>query len=152
VIRAVRALLLTLAAVATMAAASDPSERLADPREEARARQLFQEVRCLVCQNESIDDSEAPLAADLRRIIRDQIRAGRTDAQILAFLRARYGDFVLLQPPFDAANLVLWGAPFLVVAAGAGLFLWRRRSAAEAAPLSRDEEAELAQIVADEVE
>jgi cytochrome c-type biogenesis protein CcmH len=112
----------------SLAAASDPAERLADPVQEARARELFAGVRCLVCQNESIDDSDAELAADLRRIVRAQVAAGRTDAQIKAFLTDRYGEFVLMRPAFGPANLALWIGPFLVV--GAGLLLWRRRLAA----------------------
>ncbi len=148
--RAIVSALMALAAVLTMAAASDPSERLADARQEARARHLFAEVRCLVCQNESIDDSEAPLAADLRRLIREQITAGKSDAEILAYLRARYGEFVLLSPPVNPANLVLWTAPFLVVLAGAGLWLYRRRTASEAPPLTPEEEAQLAEISGEE--
>ncbi|MFZ5730445.1 MAG: cytochrome c-type biogenesis protein, partial [Pseudomonadota bacterium] len=84
-----------VAAVFCMAAASDPSERLPDPAQEARARELFKEVRCLVCQNESIDDSNAELAADLRRIVREEVAAGRSDAEIRDFLTDRYGEYVL---------------------------------------------------------
>lgn len=111
--------------VLSIAAASDPAERLPDPVQEARARELFAGVRCLVCQNESIDDSDAELAADLRRIVRAQVAAGRTDAEIKAFLTDRYGEFVLMRPAFGPANLALWIGPFLVV--GLGVLLWRRR-------------------------
>jgi cytochrome c-type biogenesis protein CcmH len=130
----VRALLTALAAVALMAAASEPSERLADPAQEARARTLFKEVRCLVCQNESIDDSQADLAADLRRIVRQEIAAGRSDREVRAFLVARYGEFVMLKPSFSAGNAVLWLAPLGVLAVGGGLLaalLMRRRADAE---------------------
>ena len=139
-----RGALLVLAAVMTMgAAANDPAERLPDARQEARARALFQQVRCLVCQNESIDDSEADLAADLRRIVRAKIREGRTDAEIRAFLLARYGQFVLLRPRFTLDNLVLWSAPMLVVLAGGTVMFVRRRRTIETAPLTEEEQARL---------
>ena len=110
-----RRFLAIIGAVFCLAAASDPAERLADPAQEARARDLFQEVRCLVCQNESIDDSNAELAADLRRLVREEVSAGRTDAQIRRYLVDRYGEFVLLKPAFSWGNGALWAAPFLVV-------------------------------------
>lgn len=141
-----RALAALLAAL-SLAAASDPAERLPDPAQEARARHLFQEIRCLVCQNESIDDSEADLARDLRQIVREQVRAGRSDAEIRSFLVARYGQFVLLKPPFDAGNLALWLGPFAVVLLGAGLLLLRLRPAPAAAPLSESEERRLADLL-----
>ena len=122
-----RALLAALAGVLCMAAASDPAERLADPAQEARARAIFADVRCLVCQNESIDDSEADLARDLRRIVRQQVAAGRSDAEIKRFLTDRYGEFVLLTPKLSLPNLALWGGPFLVVIFGAGLLYSRLR-------------------------
>ena len=96
-----------LAAVFCIAAASDPAERLPDPAQEARARGLFREVRCLVCQNESIDDSNAELAADLRRLVRDEIKSGKTDEQVRAHLTDRYGEFVLLKPAFSWGNAAL---------------------------------------------
>jgi cytochrome c-type biogenesis protein CcmH len=121
-----RAILAALAGVLCIAgSASDPAERLPDPAQEARARAIFEDVRCLVCQNESIDDSEAELAGDLRRIVREQVRQGRSDAEIKRFLTDRYGEFVLLTPAFNAGNLALWGGPFLV--AGLGIFLLLRR-------------------------
>ena len=122
-----RLLLVALAGLICVSAASDPSERLADPVQEARARTLCRDVRCLVCQNESIDDSEAELAHDLRQIVREQVRAGATDAQVKAFLTARYGEFVLLTPALSAGNLMLWIGPFVVVLLGAGLLLVRLR-------------------------
>ena len=120
-----RALLATLAAVFCMAAASDPSERLPDAVQEARARHIFEQVRCLVCQNESIDDSQADLARDLRQIVRGQVQAGRSDAEIKRFLVDRYGEFVLLKPSFSPGNVALWMGPFLVVALGGVLMLRR---------------------------
>ncbi len=140
--------LITCALWLTAGSAGDPADRLADPAKEARARDLFREVRCLVCQNESIDDSEAELASDLRRIVRQQVAAGHTDAEVRGFLVARYGKFVLLKPPFDAGTALLWLTPFGVVA-GVGVLLWRRRGqgAGEAPPpLSAEEEARLRQL------
>jgi cytochrome c-type biogenesis protein CcmH len=141
-----RRLLLIAAAVVCMGAASDPTERLRDPGQEARARQIFREVRCLVCQNESIDDSEADLAADLRRIVREQVVQGRTDAQIRRFLVERYGEFVLFRPSFSPVNALLWLAPLLLVGVGGGLWLLvvRRREANTA--LTPEEEARLAAL------
>ncbi len=151
--KALRSIAMVLAALACMAAASDPSERLPDPAQEARARDLFKEVRCLVCQNESIDDSEAALAHDLRLLVRDQVKQGRSDDEIRAFLTERYGEFVLLKPPFSPGNAVLWLTPLAVLLAGGGLMvaLLRRRASAEAAPeaLSAEEEARLKGLLAD---
>jgi cytochrome c-type biogenesis protein CcmH len=134
-----RALLAALAGVLCIAAASDPAERLPDPAQEARARKLFQDVRCLVCQNESIDDSEADLAADLRGIVREQVKAGKSDAEIKRFLTDRYGEFVLLTPSFAPGNLALWAGPFLVVLFGGLLLLVRLRNRTPEAELSREE-------------
>lgn len=135
----IRAALAALAGVFCLAAASDPAERLPDPAQEARARAIFQDVRCLVCQNESIDDSEAPLAHDLRQIVREQVRAGRSDADIKRFLTDRYGEFVLMRPAFSLTNLALWGGPFLVVVLGAGLLLGRLRNRSTDEELSPEE-------------
>jgi cytochrome c-type biogenesis protein CcmH len=156
-VKALRTLLVTLAAVACMAAASEPNERLPDPAQEARARVLFREVRCLVCQNESIDDSQADLAADLRRIVRQEIALGRSDREIRAFLVDRYGEFVLLKPPFSIGNAALWLAPVGILAIGGGMMiaLLRRRrddgagEVDEAEALSADEEALLAALLDD---
>jgi len=122
-----RTLLAAIAAVFCMAAAADPSERLADPDQEARARHIFEQVRCLVCQNESIDDSQAELARDLRHIIREQVHAGRSDGDVKRFLVERYGEFVLLKPSFSLGNAALWGGPFLVVILGVLLLFARLR-------------------------
>ncbi|MDO8912698.1 MAG: cytochrome c-type biogenesis protein CcmH [Phenylobacterium sp.] len=137
-------LLVLLAAVFCMAAASDPSERLPDPGQEARARAIFAEVRCLVCQNESIDDSSAELAADLRLLVRDQIRSGKSDDQVRTYLTDRYGEFVLLKPAFSWGNAVLWGAPFVVVILGVLLLLRNLRTPRPYAELSEAEAARLA--------
>jgi cytochrome c-type biogenesis protein CcmH len=139
-----QALGLVLAGFLCLGAAADPAERLADPAKEARARHLFKQVRCLVCQNESIDDSEADLAADLRRIVREQVAAGRTDDQITAYLTDRYGEFVLFRPRFSLGNAALWLTPFVLVGLG-GLTIvaFRRRSATAEAPLSVEEEERL---------
>lgn len=134
-----RALLAALAGVLCIAAASDPSERLPDPAQEARARHLFQDVRCLVCQNESIDDSEAELAHDLRQVVRQQVAAGRSDAQIKQFLKDRYGEFVLMTPSFSPANLALWAVPFLIVLGGVALLFARLRNRTPEAELSPGE-------------
>jgi cytochrome c-type biogenesis protein CcmH len=141
--------LAALFGVLSIAAASDPAERLADPAQEARARSLFAGVRCLVCQNESIDDSDAELAADLRRIVRDQVAAGRSDTEIKQFLTDRYGEFVLMRPAFQPANWALWLGPFAVV--GLGVLLWRRRLAArpEEATLTDEEAARLGRLRAE---
>jgi cytochrome c-type biogenesis protein CcmH len=130
-----------------LAAAADPGERLADPARESRARALFRETRCLVCQGESIDESEAALAADLRRAIRQRLAAGQSDAEVRSFLVARYGDFVLFRPRLTLVNALLWSAPFVVVLAGLGLLVARQAGAREPpAPLSPAEEARLAAL------
>jgi len=134
--------------------AVQPDEVMADPVKEARARNLSRELRCMVCQNQSIDDSEAPLARDIRLLVRERLAAGDSDSQVIDFLVARYGEFVLLKPRFERQTLVLWLVPpFILI--GGGLALWlhiRRRSKGEAyagnQPLTADEEARLAALVA----
>ena len=128
-----------LAAVLCMAAASDPAERLPDPAQEARAREIFREVRCLVCQNESIDDSDAELAADLRRLVREQVKAGKSDEEDRQYLTGRYGEFVLLKPAFSWGNAALWGAPLLAVIAGLLLLMRSFRNRIEEDELSPEE-------------
>jgi cytochrome c-type biogenesis protein CcmH len=138
-----------LAAALTLAAVGDPADRLADPAQEARARSLFRETRCVVCQGESIDESDAPLASDLRRLVRSQVAAGRTNGQIRAFLAARYGDFVLFRPPLNWTDLVLWTGPFIVALGGLVLLIGRERRQPPAAPdLSAEDEARLARLAA----
>jgi cytochrome c-type biogenesis protein CcmH len=136
-------------------AATNPDEILEDPALEQRARALSKQLRCLVCQNQSIDDSDADLARDLRRIVREQLVAGRSDAQIIEYLTARYGDFVLLKPPVKPATWGLWFGPALVLAiAAAGIVVYlRRRSTAPDAPsagLSREERRRLDALVREE--
>jgi cytochrome c-type biogenesis protein CcmH len=142
------ALALPLVAAAGMALAVQPGEQLADPAQEARARKLSAELRCLVCQNQSIDDSDAELARDLRRLVRERISAGESDSTIRQFLVARYGEFVLLRPPVNAKTILLWSLPALGLLAGAwiaaSLFRKRSRMAEKPiAPLGADEQAAL---------
>ena len=111
----------------TPAHAVEPGEILKDPALEARARTISQELRCVVCQNQSIDDSNAPLAHDLRVIVRERLTAGDTDSQVLAFVESRYGEFVLLRPRFKLQTLLLWLTPLLLLG-GAAVFLVRARS------------------------
>jgi cytochrome c-type biogenesis protein CcmH len=149
--RRVLAPLLLVASILVMGAASDPAERLPNPAQEAHARRLFQQFRCVVCQNESIDDSDADLAKDLRMIVRRQVAAGRSDAQIKAFMVDRYGEFILLKPPFDAGNALLWGAPGLIVVLGGVVFALKARRRAELeAPLTSEEELRLQALAGQE--
>jgi cytochrome c-type biogenesis protein CcmH len=140
---------LTLTLLAAPAFAVQPDEILSDPALEQRARALSAELRCMVCQNQSIDDSDAPLARDLRLLVRERLLAGDSDDEVTAFLVDRYGEFVLLRPSFSGHTLLLWLAAPAVLIAG-GLIAWgvvgRNRRRAEAAPLSAEEEAELARL------
>jgi cytochrome c-type biogenesis protein CcmH len=135
------------------ALAVQPEEILKDPVLESRARALSQELRCMVCQNQSIDDSEAPLAKDLRVLVRERLTAGDGDNQVIDFLVARYGEFVLLRPRFTMHTLLLWLAPFAVLAIAAIGFLAagrRTKNPSAAEPkLSEEEEARLAALVKD---
>jgi cytochrome c-type biogenesis protein CcmH len=148
-----RRLVLTvcLLALISPALAVTPDEMLKDPALEVRARHLSQELRCMVCQNQSIDDSEAPLAHDLRVLVRDRLTAGDSDRQVLEYLVARYGDFVLLKPPLALRTLLLWGLPPLALIAGmAGLMVAARRRKSVTsgpAPLSTAEQRRLATLV-----
>jgi cytochrome c-type biogenesis protein CcmH len=129
-------LALALALLALPALAVEPSEMLKDPALEARARDIGRNLRCVVCQNQSIDDSAAEVAHDMRRAVRDRLLAGDGDDKVYAFMVARYGDYVLLKPPFKPGTLVLWlGAPVLLLVAGGALLLAaRRRRAVPATP------------------
>jgi cytochrome c-type biogenesis protein CcmH len=146
-----RALLIAALALALAgpALAVTPDEELPNPAQEARAQALSRDLRCVVCQNQSIDDSSAPLAHDLRVILRERIAAGDTDDQAVAYLVARYGDFVRLDPPLRADTAALWFGPLAVLlAGGAGVALYLRgRSRAVARPLDAAEEAELARLM-----
>lgn len=133
-------------ALMLMAGAPDPNDVLQDKGQEARAREIFKHVRCVVCQNESIDDSEAELAHDLRQIIRGQVRDGRTDAQIQAYLVDKYGDFILLKPRFNLGNSLLWLGPFVIAIAGIGVVLIRRKTTAFEDELTADEAKRLKQL------
>ena len=144
------ALVCLLLAVAPLRAV-EPGEMLADPVLEGRARALSSELRCLVCQNQSIDDSGAPLAKDLRLLVRERLTAGDSDAQVRSYLVDRYGDFILLKPPLRLGTLLLWGAPLLVLLGGglAMLLAVRRRSTqpVATAELSGEEKAELDRLL-----
>ena len=136
--------------------AVEPDERLANPALEARARAISSELRCLVCQNQSIDDSNAPLARDLRLLVRERLSAGSSDAEIMRFLIDRYGEFVLLRPQLSLRNALLWLTPFALLA-GVSFALWRNYRArpvsldvgATSLPLSADETARLDRILSD---
>lgn len=145
------ALALALVLLAGPAHAVLPQEQLSDPKLEARARHIGAELRCLVCQNQSIDDSDAALASDLRIILRERLMAGDSDQQAIDYIVQRYGSYVLLKPPFDGQTLVLWLGPFLALAAGGlgvGLYLRHRMQADQAAPapLTADEQDRLNQL------
>ena len=121
------ALICMLSLAPLAARAVQPDEIMTDPRLEARARALSTQLRCMVCQNESIDESHADLARDLRLLVRERLQAGDSDDQLRAFLVRRYGDFILLKPPFKLETWLLWGAPFLVLLAGGCIILVARR-------------------------
>jgi len=150
--RRLAAIALVLAAIASSSSlAVQPEEMLRDPKLEARARELSRELRCMVCQNQSIDESEAPLARDLRLLVRERITKGDTDQQVLDFLVVRYGEFVLLKPPLESKTIILWALPPVALLAGAvGLFfaVRRRRTVQlEPATLSNEEQRKLSTLV-----
>jgi cytochrome c-type biogenesis protein CcmH len=151
-----------LAAALTLApgpaAAVNPNEMLKDPLLEKRAREISKVLRCLVCQNQSIDDSDADLARDLRVIVRQRLTTGDSDGEVIDYVVARYGDFVLLKPPFKGATLVLWIGPALIALGGlAAMIAYLRRNrrsaaaggAAKATPLTADEQRRLAKLMKD---
>jgi len=144
--------LLALVFAARLALAVQPGEMLADPVLEARARAISRDIRCVVCQNESIDDSAADLAADLRRLVRERLTAGDSDDQVRAFLVARYGDFVLLDPPLKPKTYLLWYGPiaiFLLAVAAATVYFRRRRGVTlTPIPLTADEAQRLQSLLA----
>jgi cytochrome c-type biogenesis protein CcmH len=133
-----------------LANAVQPGEILPDPALEKRARTISAELRCLVCQNQSIDDSDAPLAGDLRRLVRERIMAHDNDAQVLDYIVARYGEFVLLKPRFEVSTLLLWLTPILVLFGGIVLVIRATKPSLNAAgaPLSENEKAKLEEILA----
>ena len=150
VLAAAAVLALAAPAILAPAWAVTPDEQLRDPKLEARARTLSQELRCLVCQNQSIDDSSAPLAHDLRLILRERLAAGDSDKQAVDYLVARYGDFVLLKPPFQPDTWALWLGPLAILLLGAGgaALYMRGRARAGDPPLSPADEAELTRLMA----
>lgn len=143
--------------VSGAALAVEPDEILQDPALETRARAISAELRCLVCQNQSIDDSNAPLARDLRLLVRERLKSGDSNAQVMQFIEDRYGEFVLLRPPFSWRTVILWAAPpfALLIAVWMSVSAWRRRqtvsatAAEEAAPLSADEEKRLRELLSE---
>ena len=146
-----RALFLLFAlAGPALGAVGDPAQQLPDPAQEERARGIGRELRCLVCQNQSIEDSDADLARDLRRIVREQVSTGRSDSEVVRFVHERYGDFVLLRPRFTAVTALLWATPAMALLAGALLVRSARRPEAPSGPasLTEAERARLARIEA----
>lgn len=150
-----RELILALLLFATPALAIGVDEPLPDPAQEQRAREISKSLRCLVCQNQSIEDSNATLAKDLRRIVRERVQAGDSDDQVREYLVARYGDWVLLKPPFNVRTAALWIGPFVLLAlAGIGVVIYYRRlarasNAEPPAPLTAEERERLNRLVAD---
>lgn len=146
-----------MVALASPVGAVDPGELLADPALEARARAVSKELRCLVCQNQSIDDSDAELARDLRLLVRERVAAGDSNEEVVDYVVSRYGDFVLLKPPFKASTYLLWLGPAVILAIGlAAVAVFYRRRAKDAAPsgasaaLSDGERQRLARLLDDE--
>ncbi|TDT92656.1 cytochrome c-type biogenesis protein CcmH [Azorhizobium sp. AG788] len=148
VIRLLAALFLTFSVLPALAV--QPDEVLPDPAMEARARELSKELRCMVCQNQSIDDSDAQLARDLRILVRERLKAGDSNSQVLDFLVARYGEFVLMRPVFSWRNALLWGTPGLVLVLGAcaAFFALRRRPTSASEALTPEEEARVKALLA----
>ncbi len=143
-------LVLTLILAAAPAFAVNPDEMLSNPALEARARTLSAELRCMVCQNQSIDDSNAELAKDLRLLVRERITDGDSDEQVLNYIVSRYGEFVLLKPRFSLRTLLLWGAPvLLILAGGVSLIVFARRRVGKptGSKLTVEEQARLAELL-----
>lgn len=143
-------LLVCLVLLPLSALAVQPDEMLADPALELRAREISRNLRCVVCQNQSIDDSDAPLARDLRLLVRERLTKGDSDAQVYDFLVARYGDFVLLRPPVKPSTWLLWFGPLVLLLIGAiAIVVWfrRRPAAIEDRPMSEEERARIARLL-----
>lgn len=141
-----KAFVFVLALLSFPVLAYDPGSELKNAAQEAQARDLFRELRCMVCQNQSIDDSDAPLAKDLRTLVRERVAAGESNEQIKEFLVARYGNFVLLKPPFAGETLLLWATPLAILFTGGVVAVFavrRRRRIAEGGELSADEQHKL---------
>lgn len=128
--------------------AVQPDEMLADPALEARARAISEDLRCVVCQNQSIDDSDAPLAKDLRIVVREQLTMGKSDSDVMGYIVSRYGNFVLLKPPVEPATWLLWAGPFAVlIIGGAAMAVWsRQRRLVDTVPLSAQETEDVARL------
>jgi cytochrome c-type biogenesis protein CcmH len=142
-----------LFATLTPALAVNPDEVLKDPALEARARTISAGLRCMVCQNQSIDDSNAELAKDLRLLVRERISAGDSDQQVMDYIVSRYGEFVLLKPPVGLNTILLWGMPVALLVIGGAVLAWqvsRRRQVPGAAPLSAEEQKALDEILREE--
>jgi cytochrome c-type biogenesis protein CcmH len=136
-----------LATTPALAAVGRPEDRLADPALETRAEAIGRDLRCMVCQNQSIEDSDADIARDLRRLVRERLSAGDSDAAVVEFVHDRYGDFVLLRPPFNPVTAALWAMPAIALGAGLLVIMMRRRRAAagvDPAPLTEAEQRRLA--------
>tara|TARA_R110000868_G_scaffold257504_1_gene514648 strand:+ start:3182 stop:3646 length:465 start_codon:yes stop_codon:yes gene_type:complete len=133
-------------------ASPSPDEQYSDPATERRARHLYQALRCVVCQSQSIDESNASLAEDMRVVVRERLNAGESDAEILDYMQHRYGDYVLMLPPFQANTFALWGMPVLILLfGGIGIFVFVRRQARGMPPeLSEAESAEIAAMMREE--
>jgi cytochrome c-type biogenesis protein CcmH len=139
----------TVALLSLPAFAVLPNEKLSDPVLEGRAREISKELRCLVCQNQSIDDSNADLARDLRVLVRERLVAGDSNEQVIAYIHDRYGDFVLLRPPVTGYTALLWGGPFVLLAlagVGTALYLRQRRREVETMPVASLSDAEEAKV------
>lgn len=130
---------------------ADPDETLEDPEQEARAREISKTLRCVVCQNQSIDDSDAPLARDLRLLVRERIVQGETNEEVLEYVVDRYGEFVLLKPRFEGEGIILWLSPFLILLIGTGMAVYYYRGnkaqPAAPAPLNREELQDLMKVL-----
>jgi len=148
VIRWASAVVVLLALAGPAWAVSDPGEMLADPVLEHRAEAIGEQLRCLVCQNESVEQSDADLARDLRRIIRQRVLAGQSNRQVIDWMTVRYGDFIRLRPPLEGRTLALWGAPVIALGVGAAIVLLaRRRRPSAPPPLSAAERQRLMQLL-----
>jgi cytochrome c-type biogenesis protein CcmH len=146
---------ITLLCLALPVHAVRPDEMLADPKLEARARDISKELRCLVCRNQSIDDSDADLAHDLRVLVRQRLTAGDTNQQVIDYIVARYGDYVLLKPPFEVATWLLWGGPGLILLFGLwgiGRYMRRQVGMSGPPPLTAEEQRRLAAMLEQETE
>jgi len=153
-VRTLLAIVILLLSVPAFAV--EPGEMLDDPKLEERAREISKDLRCVVCQNQSIDDSNAELARDMRLLVRERLKTGESNQEVLDYMVSRYGDFVLLNPPMKVKTYALWFGPaaIFLIGIGVAVLFYRRRTGAEAvqapAPLSEDEQRRLAALLKDE--